>query len=91
MMVARTPGSLPPPCPPAPFRDLAPGAGLSETERDLRRLLCLVYAGASAYMDDGEASDSREHPGIDFMRDSPKDILMKMQQRSMKKLQNTQL
>lgn len=55
---------------------------LSETERELRRMLCVQYAGVAAYMDDGEAQDSREMPTIDFMRDSPKEIQAKMMLRN---------
>ncbi len=48
----------------------------------LRRLLSLVYAGASLYTDDGELSDSREHPHIDFKRDSVAEIEAKMRTRA---------
>lgn len=50
-------------------------------ERLLRRLLCKVYAGPLAYMDDGEAQDSRAAPMIDFLRDTPASIQEKMRQR----------
>lgn len=46
----------------------------SGAEQKLRRMLCVAYAGALAYMDDGEAQDNREFPAIDFLRD-PIDII----------------
>lgn len=52
-------------------------------ERELRRMLCIMYAGGHAYMDDGEAQDNRANPPIDFMRDSPEVIQQKIQQRSL--------
>lgn len=54
---------------------------IPSTEKAVRRMLCLMYAGPLAYMDDGEASDSREHPTIDFLRDSPELIQEKMHKR----------
>lgn len=54
-----------------------------QAERELRKVLCVTYAGALAYMDDGEAQDSRANPTIDFMRDTPAEIRQKMQQRSL--------
>jgi hypothetical protein len=50
--------------------------------RELRRAWCLSYTGPLAYMDDGEAQDSRVFPCIDFLRDSVPQILEKMRQRS---------
>lgn len=47
------------------------GMPASAVERELRRLLCSVYAGSRAYMDDGEASLADRMPHIDFMRMSP--------------------
>jgi hypothetical protein len=58
----------------------------SESEKAIRRLLCNVYAGPLAYMDDGEAQDSRALPCIDFMRDSAGEIRAKMQRRGLKNL-----
>lgn len=57
-------------------------AGMTDDEKHLRRMLCAAHAGALAYMDDGEASDSRMHPTIDFLRDSPKDIQRKIWERN---------
>ena len=57
-------------------------AGMTDDEKHLRRMLCVAHAGALAYMDDGEASDSRMHPTIDFLRDSPKDIQRKIWERN---------
>ena len=54
----------------------------SATERRLRRLLCLVKHGRSAYMDDGEAQDSSVHPSIDYLRDSLDEIEAKWRQRA---------
>lgn len=54
-----------------------------QAEKELRKILCVTYAGAYAYMDDGEAQDSRANPTIDFMRDTPAEIQQKMQQRSL--------
>jgi hypothetical protein len=53
----------------------------SDDEITLRELLAYAYAGASLYTDDGELQDSRRHPFIDFLRDSPDDIAAKMRQR----------
>lgn len=50
-------------------------------EKELRRMLCICYAGPAAYMDDGEAQDARTHPFIDFMRDTPAEIQRKMFER----------
>lgn len=52
----------------------------------LRRMLCVAHAGAAAYMDDGEAQDSRDLPVIDFLRDTPAEIQDKLQRRMLKKL-----
>lgn len=61
----------------------APVAQQPQAEKELRKILCVTYAGAYAYMDDGEAQDSRANPTIDFMRDTPAEIQQKMQQRSL--------
>jgi len=53
-------------------------------EKKLRRMLCVAYSGTAAYMDDGEASDARAHPFIDFMRDSVDEIQAKMRERGVK-------
>ena len=52
-------------------------------ERTLRRLLAVTYAGSTLYTDDGELSDSRQHPGIDFKRMDPMFIEAAMRERSM--------
>ncbi len=54
---------------------------LTKENRELRRNWCYAYAGARGYYDDGEASDSSFHPGIDFLRDSVADIQKKMKAR----------
>ena len=51
-------------------------------ERDIRRMLCASYAGACAYMDDGEAQDNRTLPCIDFLRDAPGVLRQKMFERA---------
>lgn len=51
-------------------------------ERAIRELLCIAYAGALAYMDDGEAQDNSVNPGIDFIRDSAAEINRKMRERA---------
>lgn len=58
-------------------------------ERELRRMLCSVYAGSAAYMDDDEAQDNRVQPCIDFMRDTPAQIAEKMANRARALLSNT--
>lgn len=62
--------------------DRVQGPGPTDAERTLRRLLCLIYSRGHAYTDDGELSDSRQHPSIDFLRDAPADIEAKMTQRN---------
>jgi len=52
----------------------------------LHRMLCVAHAGAAAYMDDGEAQDSRELPIIDFLRDTPDEIQDKLQKHMLNKL-----
>jgi hypothetical protein len=72
---------------PDAFRDLRAGILTAALESQaggdklLRRMLCAATCGATAYMDDGEASDSSVHPGIDFLRDSPEAIQTYLQQR----------
>jgi len=61
--------------------DFVPLVVQSDAERQLRRMLCVAYAGPRAYMDDGEASDCRQFPLIDFMRDTPDEIQRKLQER----------
>ena len=51
------------------------------SERHIRRLLCSYASGPGAYRDDGEASDSSTHPGIDFLRDSAEEIEQKLRER----------
>ena len=59
-----------------------PAAQPSDAERRLRRLLCIVKHGRSAYMDDGEAQDSSAHPSIDYLRDSLDEIEAKWRLRA---------
>ena len=61
----------------------ADGMPTSETERKLRRMLCAVYAGSVAYMDDGEASLGDRIPFIDFMRMTPDEIDGAMRERAL--------
>jgi hypothetical protein len=67
--------------------DRAPKDTLAKENRALRRMLCAVYAGSAAYMDDGEAQDNRTLPFINFMVDTPAQIQAAMLQRGMNKLQ----
>lgn len=60
---------------------------LVEESRALRVLLCSTYAGAGAYMDDGELQDNRTFPPIDFLRMTPQEILETMNQRGLATLQ----
>jgi hypothetical protein len=55
-------------------------AALAENKA-LRALLAYRVAGAMLYRDDGEMSDSTQHPSIDFKRDSAEDIEAKLRQR----------
>ncbi len=57
-------------------------SGIEQENRELRRAWCIAYAGLAAYMDDGEAQDSRALPTIDFMRDSIATIRAKMLKRA---------
>jgi hypothetical protein len=52
----------------------------------LRKMLAWTYSGFSLYCDDGELQDSREHPFIDFKRDSIQDLQSKMEQRGLNQL-----
>ena len=51
----------------------------------LRALLAITYSGATLYADDGELSCCAMHPFIDFKRDTPEEIALKMQERSIKR------
>jgi len=55
---------------------------MRQEERQIRRMLCMAYAGPLAYMDDGEAQDTQREPGIDFLRMSPEVIQSRMQERA---------
>lgn len=59
---------------------------MSDTEKELRLLLCVAHAGGLGYYDDGEAFCGRMHPTIDFMRDSPAEIRSKINERALKTL-----
>lgn len=48
---------------------------------ELRRMLCIAYAGSRFYGDDGELQDDREIPFIDFKRDSVAEIKRKISER----------
>lgn len=54
-------------------RDIS-GVNIHQENRELRELLAYQIAGAGLYGDDGELSDSTQHPGIDFRRDTPGQI-----------------
>lgn len=50
---------------------------------ELRKLLCSSIAGRAAYTDDGELQDSSVFPFIDFLRDTPQEITVKLCRRSL--------
>jgi hypothetical protein len=50
----------------------------------LRRLLAHRLAGSKGYYDDGELQDSSRFPFIDYLRDHPEDIELKLAERSLK-------
>lgn len=50
----------------------------------LRRLLAHRVAGHLGYYDDGELQDGTDTPSIDFLRDHPKDIELKLFERGKK-------
>jgi hypothetical protein len=52
----------------------------------LRTLLASAYAGATLYADDGELQDNSRHPLIDFKRDTPEEISLKMRERGVAQL-----
>ena len=56
---------------------------LESDNRRLRTLLAFSYGGTAIYADDGELQDSRALPLIDFKRDAPELIELKMRQRGM--------
>lgn len=65
--------------------DAAP-TGIPRDDARLRVMLACSYAGAALYHDDGELQDNREHPLIDFKRDSVDEIEEKMCQRAYRSL-----
>jgi len=56
-------------------------AGMPRVEYMLRRLLALRLSGSTGYFDDGELQDNSKRPSIDFLRDHPKDIDLKLAER----------
>ena len=56
-------------------------AGMPRVEYMLRRLLALRLFGSTGYFDDGELQDNSRRPSIDFLRDHPKDIELKLAER----------
>ena len=61
---------------------------MPDTEYRLRIMLCNSYSGAKAYIDDGELSDCRVFPFIDFLRDTPDEIQKKIFERNLKEFKN---
>lgn len=59
-------------------------AGMPRTEYLLRRLLAHRLAGVRGYFDDGELQDSSRAPAIDYLRDHPKDIELKLIERNLR-------
>lgn len=57
-------------------------SALADENIELRRMLCLAHAGATAYLDDGEAQDASAHPAIDFLRDDVATLREKLRQRA---------
>lgn len=62
---------------------------LSQDEFILRSLVASGHGSLGMYRDDGELQDCFEQPFIDFMRDSPSEILLKINERALKKLART--
>jgi hypothetical protein len=59
----------------------------SEDERMLRKMLAFAYSGSTKlYGDDGELQDYSEMPGIDYVRDTVREINDKMNTRGINKL-----
>jgi hypothetical protein len=56
---------------------------MPRVEYMLRRLLALRLFGSTGYFDDGELQDNSKTPSIDFLRDHPKDIEIKLAERRM--------
>ena len=63
---------------------------LKEENVKLRALLALAYSGANIYADDGELRDCSVYPFIDYKRDSVELIAFKIQQRSIKRYEQSQ-
>lgn len=59
-------------------------ATFERENRELRVMLALAHCGFNMYHDDGELQDSREHPWIDWRRDSVADIQSKLTERALK-------
>lgn len=55
-------------------------------ERAIRRLYAVAYAGNFLKTEDGELLDESIVPFIDFLRDAPEMIQLKMQQRELRML-----
>lgn len=51
---------------------------LEEENFELRAMLAFAHCGAALYADDGELQDNREHPFIDWKRDSLSEIREKL-------------
>jgi hypothetical protein len=62
---------------------------MTETERQLRILLAAYAGDISMYRDDVEMNDASAFPHIDFMRDHPTDITLKLIDRNLKRMQPT--
>lgn len=56
---------------------------LKSENRDLRLILASRVAGVRLYSDDGELQDNTQFPFIDFLRDSPGEIVEKLLKRSL--------
>jgi hypothetical protein len=65
----------------SPSPQPAPDSKPTRVEYLLRRLLAHRVAGVRGYYDDGELQDTTMHPFIDFLRDHPKGIELKLGER----------
>ena len=64
---------------------------LKDDIRALRRMLAMRVGGATLYVDDGELSDASDTPAIDFRRDSPELIRLKLQDRALLAMDDAQV
>lgn len=63
-------------------------ATLRTENRELRIMCAIAHCGLALYHDDGELQDSREHPWIDWKRDSVADIEAKLHERAARRMRS---